>query len=141
MIPATRLFHGRTVRILGMTTLEVAFDLDFGVTLSRSVALMNTSRYEDSPELRRRAEHCLIVLLGGKQVLVAPDMTFRTEWGRTDYLRCQVYYTGRVTGTPLGLVEHMPGTDGPVLEVGPYMTYLQTCNYDVAAVKATINGH
>lgn len=141
MTLASRTFKARTVRVQTATRLEVELDLDFGVTLNRAFLLDGFSMKDALEDERARAKHCLVILVGGKHLIIRPDPRCRPRWGRAGDLRACVYLRERVHGDPVGFIERgVEEAQGPVLEVSPYMRWLAERGFDVEDVKATMNG-
>lgn len=138
----SRTFRARTVRVHSPNRIEVDLDLDFGSRLKRTF-LIEGLVLNDVPEaLRQDAKHCLVVLVGGKNLVVRPNPRERDRWHRISDLHARVYLRDvDVHGEPVGYVPGgVPESSGPVLEVGPYMSWLQSQGFDVERVKETMNG-
>jgi len=138
---ASRTFRGRTVRVQTANRVEVDLDLDFGLRLKRTFLLEDFSLQDVPEEKRSDAKHCLVILVGGKNLVVRPDPRTRDKWHSLADLRARVYLRERVFGNPVGFVEQgVSEAGGPVLEISPYMLWLAERGFDVEDVKATMNG-
>tara|TARA_R100001086_G_scaffold120987_1_gene62317 strand:- start:1866 stop:2285 length:420 start_codon:yes stop_codon:yes gene_type:complete len=112
--------------------IELSVDLGFGVHVNR-VFLLADVRIDDIPqEHRQAAVHCLVVLIGGKSVLVEPEHL------RENCRFARIFLTSRVYGHPVGLVLESPIFDRPVLDVGMFYQWLAGRDYDVAEVRSIL---
>lgn len=133
-LSADKLKRAKVVRIQSVNLIELDVDLGFGVSVTR-VFTLDGIRVSDVPrDKRREAVHCLVVLLGGKSVFVQPENTLPTA------RFARVYLDERIHGSPVGLVQHAPGFDGPILDVSVFFEWLAGCDFSVREVKAILNG-
>jgi hypothetical protein len=140
MIPYdSRTFVAKTVRVHAVGVVEVSLDLDFGVRLNRLITLpdMESSTIPDT--VKSNAMHCLVVLLGGKQLIVQPDPESRSDWGKGQEINGRIYLDERVFGSPVGLTTGVSGCRADVLDISPYFESLRECGFEVSAVKDTLN--
>lgn len=138
---ASRTFPARVIRVQTTSRVEALLDLDFGVHVRHSFAIVDAAKLSPSDaELRDRARHCLVVLLGQKRVLLRPDPRYRERWHQMSEIPARVYLCERVRGNAIGYIEAGPEFARPVLEVGPYLTWLADQNFDIELVKETLNG-
>lgn len=136
----SRIFRGRTLKIHSIDRVEISVELDFDVSARKVFSLAldfdpDTLGEDDYS----RAQHCLVVLLGGKRVLVEPEISTREQWGRSDAVGARVYMTERVHQRPVGYTEGIPGHIDPVLEAAPFYNSLFP-EFDVTVVRAILNG-
>lgn len=137
----SRSFHARTLRVQSVARIEATIDLDFGVMIRRTIVLDGLTLPRDMPDdLRQRAKHCLVVLIGGKRLVIRPDARSRDRWNSMPEIPSRVYLAERVCGKPIGFIETLPDANGSVLELAPYLTWLATQHFDVDLVKETMNG-
>lgn len=138
---ASRTFHARTARVPSVYRVEAFVDLDFGVQLRQTFALDALDfPIKLEPELFERAKHCLVVLIGGKRLIVRPDPGMREEWRLLAEIPARVYLCEKVYGKPIGYIEHMPEIGIPVLELSPFLSWLWTERFDVDLVREVMNG-
>lgn len=138
----SRTFRARTIRVQTANRIEVDLDLDFGLRSKRNFLVDGLTLVDIPEDLRPDAKHCLVILVGGKNLVVRPDSRVRDKWHGIADLRAQVYLRGAVFGDPVGYISGgVPESSGPVLEVGPYMRWLQTHDFNVEFVKEMINGN
>ena len=130
----TRLLRGRTVRVMSPNLVEVELQLGFGVSIRKAVRLEGIDESSIPRHCARDAKHCLVVLLGGKHLLVHTDVH---RQGRI--LVGRVYLDARVYGAPIGM-EVPFGMDESRLDVSVFYDWLRGCRYDVGMVKAVLNG-
>ena len=130
-----RFFAGRTHFVHAPNCVEIKLDLDFGVTVSRLFEL--GLDFEESD--RERVHHCLVVLMGGKRVLVEPDVRDREHWHEQSPLYARIYLAERVVGTPVGLIRKHPACEKSLLEVLPYLQWLGARGFPVQMVQDTLN--
>jgi len=118
---------------LSFNSIEARIDLGFGVSITKCVRVEGIDR--DLIKSRARlATHCMVVLIGGKRILVhvGKSNAEGPVVGRV-YLDEKVYHEPEGYVIPLGL-------DAPKLEIGIYMTWLAAQGFDIAVAKRTLNG-
>lgn len=131
----SRLLDGHVIRVQTVNCVEVSLHLPFGISVVKSVLLEDVELKDVPPKLRQAAHHCLIVLLGGKDVVVHTS----DENKRDGFVLGRVYLNERVYGAPAGMAVPF-GLDAPMLEVSAFYRWLSGVNYDITAVKAVLNG-
>ena len=135
-----KLFRGRTLKIHSIDRVEIQVELEFDFLARKMFSLeleFNPDELEEDDY--SKAQHCLVVLLGGKRVVIEPDVACRDQWGRMKDIPARVYLVERVHGRPIGYTEGLPGYGEPVLEVAPFYNSLFP-NFDVTNVKSALNG-
>ena len=60
----TRLYTGKTVKVLSTNCIEVSLDLGFGLHLNKRIVLEGVNNRTIPKKLRNAAQHALIVLVG-----------------------------------------------------------------------------
>ncbi len=130
----TRLYLARTVRVISFNALEVDIDLGFGVRTRRRVRVEGVDQLGVPAPMQRLAYHCLVVLVGGKRLLVQIDNP-RMEGS----ILGRVFLDERVYHNPEGMAS-VPGLDAERLEVGLYFNWLAGRKFDVTVVRRTLNG-
>lgn len=134
------LFHGVVRHVPSVNRLRVTIELPFDIAVTRIVTLEEVRHTDfDSDDLRDRAQHCLIVLLGGKSVVVAPSPSGLDRWTSKPTL-ARVYLNERLYGQPVGFTPELPGCTRPVLEVSSFFNSLRAHGFQVGDVKQVING-
>ena len=131
----SRLLRGRTVRVERLNCVEVNLDLDFGVSVKKRIIVEGVMPREVPRKLHSAAEHCMIVLLGGKRLLVhvADDAD-----KRDGIIVGRVYLAEKTYGDPPGMrTPH--GLDVLLLEVGEFFKHLATHKFDGDLVKCVLN--
>lgn len=131
----TCLFRGHTVRVKSLDSIEVELQLGFGVSIRKAVRLEGIEAADIPGRLASDAKHCLVVLLGGKKVLVHTD-----EHRRGRFLVGRVYLDERTYGDPVGMATPF-GLDVTRLDVSTFYDWLRKRSYDIKLVKAVLNGH
>jgi hypothetical protein len=140
MIPfSARTFVAKTIRVHSIGLVEVSLDLDFGVRLNKLISVSGMSAASVPERLRSSAMHCLVVLLGGKRLIVQPDPECRLDWGRLRELEARLFLDERVFGSPVGLTTNLVGDGSENLDVSMYFESLRDTNFSVDAVKNTLN--
>ena len=75
----------------------------------------------------------LVVLLGGKRVIVQPENEKPTcVYGR-------IFLNERIYGSPVGLVMNVDKLDRPILDVTPFFHYLAASEFSVSLVYEVVN--
>lgn len=130
------LFPARTVRVHTANQIEVTINLGFGVGITRVLRLDNVSTDGLDDEVRSRAAHCLIVLVGGKRLLVQVEdtQTYATP------VEARVYLDEKTNGTLVGHTFGLSDAVDPVLELAPFMNWLGQRGYRVDDVRRALNG-
>lgn len=138
----SRSYKAKTLRVIPVRKVEALVDLDFGVQVQKTFIIdgLDDNLGVDGEQAWSAARHCMIVLLGGKKLVVRPDPEVRHAWHRLDAIKANVYVLGTFDDHPVGYVERLPEANGPALEVGPFITWLSSQNFDVARVKEALNG-
>jgi len=131
----SRVFNARTVRVHTVGRVEVELKLGFGVVSTKHVLLEGFNPRRIPMKHRNNAQHCLIVLLGGKNLLAHISDADNLD----GHVPARIFVDDRsidlsaeYTAVPYGLVE-------PYLEVTKFMECLATVDYDVNAVHKVIN--
>ena len=136
------LFSARVVSVPTPGTLEVDVSLDFNVQVRKLLTLPDVevpprSNSRGSPY--QNALRALVVLAGGKRVLVQLEPETRDRWGWLPSLPARVYPEKPVYGDPVGSTEGISEKHGTVLELGTFMSWLAKHDYDIHKVHAAIN--
>lgn len=133
----TGLFRARTVRVHAPNVIEATLNLGFGIGVTRLLRLDNVSSDDLDEETRRRAAHCLVVLVGGKSLLaqVADTQTYAVP------VEARVYLNERTYGRQVGHTFNLSDAVDPVLELSPFMGWLGARGFDVDDVKRALNGN
>lgn len=134
MDSTTRLYHGRTIRVCSTDCIEADIDLGFGSHVHRRVLIEGLDRKAVQERMRSKAKHCLVVLLGGKR-LVLQTAEPKVE-GMT---LCRVFLDEQVYGEPEGMCIPF-GMRSEMLEVGTFMSWVGHCGFDIDDVKNVLNG-
>ena len=134
-----RTFRAKTVRVHSIGVVEVSLDLDFGVRVSKVLSIEGIRPLEIPEHLHSNAMHCLVVLLGGKKLLVQPNPDDREAWGRMPTIRARVFVDEKVHGNPIGLTTNIDGVDGDLLDVAPFCHDLCSSGFPVDGVKQVLN--
>ena len=139
-VSSQRLFPGRTIKVHSTSRVEVQVDLEFDVTLRKVFTLEDVDFSDIHESQMSAAQHCLVVLVGGKRLLVEPPIALREQWGRRQNLNARVFLAEPVHGRPVGLTEELPGHRDPVLDVSVFYNSLRDSGFDVGEVKRVLNG-
>ena len=133
-----RLHRARTVRVQSFNCIEVDLELDYGVSIRKRIVLEGIQR-SLVPEYRQKtAMHALIVLVGGKNLIVHIEPSNTTKM--TDgYIPGRVYLAEKVHGEPEGMaIPH--GLDEELLEVSLFYLWLLKRDFDMSLIKEVLNG-
>jgi hypothetical protein len=120
---------------MSLNVLEVELQLGFGVSIRKAVRLEGIEERDIPRRNASDAKHCLVVLLGGKRLLVHTDAH---REGRT--LVGRVYLDERVYGEPVGMTIPF-GLDESRLDVSTFYDWLRAHGYDINVVKSILNGN
>lgn len=133
----TALYSARTIRVHAPNLVEARVDLGFGVELTRLLRLDNVSTEGLDDDSRARATHCLVVLAGGKRLLVQIDDPSVYQHP----LDCRVYLEERTHGRLVGHTAGLSPSVDPILELSPFMNWLGARGFNVDDVKLALNGN
>jgi len=128
-----RLFAAQTVRVVEPNRLLAEIELNFGVKIRRTLQLEGIPDTFAVRSWRAKAIHALVVLAGGKKLVVHVDDA------ESEPLIGRVYLDERVHGRPAGL-ECPYGLDVEMLDLSTYLLWLKDQQFDIGLVKRTLNG-
>jgi len=136
---STELFDGRTVRVHSPSKIEALTDLRLGVSIAKMFSLLDPlPPLED--EAFERAMHCIIVLIGGKRLLIQPDPAEAENWPYMGAIPARIYLAERTHGKLVGHTRGLPGYEMPLLELSPYLHWLSARSFNVSDVRQALNG-
>lgn len=125
--------YGTTVRVHSVNRIEVNMDLGFGVHISRLFTLDCVVSSDIDHSRKHDAVRCLVVLLGGKKVIVQPE----NEKPTCTFAR--IFLNEKIYGSPIGLVTNVAKLDRPILDVTPFFLHLAENDFDVQLVYEVVN--
>jgi hypothetical protein len=131
-LPST-VYRGKVVRVQSINCIEINLDLRFGVHIDKNVVLEGIEAKDINPKLRSQAMHCLILLVGGKKVIVHAD-----DSQRDGYIVGRVFLQDRVTEAPVPLLRPY-GMDTPMLEVTSFYRWMASRDFNAADVTNLLN--
>ena len=128
-----RLHNAKTVRIVDPMVIEAELELGFGIKVVRQVRLEGLDQRVIPASLKNAAMHALVVLIGGKKIVVqaSPDGIETVVVGRV--------YLEKVSGDPPGM-SCPPGASAPMLEISEFMRWLSDKKFAVGNVLSVLNG-
>ncbi len=124
-----RTFAARTERVVGPGVIDALLGLPFAVFVSRRVEIIGAP--ECPPILSKQAMHCLVILCGGKRLLIAAD-----EDQRSHTIRARV---GVLAKRPPPDCQMHDGSTA-LLDVGVFLALVQRNGYAVRDVLVALNG-
>ena len=132
------LYKAKVARVIGPNVVEVEIALGFNLTHRASVWLKDVSDVKDT-ELKSKANHCLVVLLGGKNVFLGVESP--NEQRTVAYIfralddKNEHAFDGFICD-----ISGIPGGSYPskALDVNKYINYLAENGYDVQDAKERI---
>lgn len=129
------LWKAKVKKVHSVNRVELCIELGFGCYVERLFTLEDV-RVKDIPvEDRRAAVHALVVLIGGKRVLVQPENT------SPDAKVARVYLVEKIYGSPVGVVMHAPNVEVPILDVSVFYSWLRPQSFAIDEVRAVVNGN
>jgi hypothetical protein len=134
------LFKGKTLRVHRINQIEATVELEFGVSVTRMFSLDAVSADVPSEDYDR-AMHCLVVLVGGKRLILQPDEADRENWSHRPVIAARVYLAERTYGKQVGHTCGLYSEVDPVLEVSPFFNWIRERGFRLADVKAAVNGN
>ena len=130
-----RSHHARTIRVHSFNCIEVDLELDYGVYIRKRIVLEGVQQSNVPKHLRIAAKHALIVLVGGKKLVIHVDSSKMSD----GFIPGRVYLAERVYGEPEGMV--IPhGLETELLEVSLFYMWLVERDFNMNHVKAILNG-
>lgn len=134
MMLAEKLLPAKVVRVHSASRVELDVDLGFGVHISRTFQIEGIDQKAIPEAHISAAVHALVVLVGGKSVLLNPEST------KPDARRGSVYLNERLHGTPVGFVGDVPGLPRPILDVAMFFNWIAAQSFDVSLVRDVVHG-
>ena len=131
----TRLYRARTVRIINLNCVMVYLDLGFGISLQKNLVVEGIDGSVVPPSQRPAATHCLVIIAGGRDLLVHTDDT--TLDG---FLKARVYLAAETPAAPEGTLAMPYGIDLPRMEVGLMWQWVARHGFDPRAVGRCLLG-
>lgn len=109
----TRLYQAHTNRVLNLNCVQVALDLNFGVTLQKNIIVEGIDGHAVPAAKRSDAMHCLVLLVGGR------DLILHTDDSTIDgFLKSRVFLEAAAPAAPDGTLAVPYGLSEPRMEVG-----------------------
>lgn len=128
-----RIRKGVTARVHSHARVEVSLDLGFGVHLHRVFFVDGIRDGLVPSDKLSDAAHCMVVLLGGKRLLVQPE----NERPTCSYAR--LYLNEKIYGNPVGFVQNVEKLERPILDVAVFFEHLSRNHFDLRLVYNAIN--
>lgn len=136
-----RFFRGRTLKIHSVSRVDVLVEMPFDLFVCKTFTLdalgFDDSAFDD--DTYSDAQHALVVLLGGKRVIVEPDISQRAHWGHLRTITARIYLDARVHGAPVGLTKGI--LSNPVLEISPFFSWVAENKFNMGTMKRVLNGN
>ncbi len=134
LAPFHRLYQGRTAKIQTANVIDVDLDLTLGVMLRRSITVEGVTAATVRGQWRE-ATHCMVLLAGGREVLVYTD-----ERNRGGAAIGRVYVPGIApTNSPVPL-EKPPGIDVACVEVSSWIRWVADFGFDDRRLRSALKG-
>jgi hypothetical protein len=124
------------VRVHYANCLEARMTLGFGVTVTKRVIIEGIDSHRIPPQLRPLAKKAMVILVGGKSILVHADPAVQDG-----IVQGRVYLNEKVYDAPAGAMLVPYGLDQPLLEIGFFFEWLHGRNFNIEALKGVLNGH
>lgn len=133
-------FPGIVQHVLTPNAVEIMLDLAFSVHTSRRFTLEEVPLPDRSDETTwDRARHCLVVLLGGKRVVVQMSARDCSNDSARNFIPARVYLDTRIDPQTVGYTPSVPGWHRPMLDVNTFFASIAVGGYRVATVRAALN--
>ena len=134
-------FQAKTHRVVSPDRIEAQIELPFGVILNKLVQIhgfgFQPGQFSDTEF--DRARHCLVVLVGGRRLIVSPCDPVG-DWFRRSPLVARVFLDQKVKNQPIGYTSNLAFSTESVVEAGPYMEWLRTKQFPIDHVNRTLYG-
>jgi len=139
MLPENNSYRGRVDYVeTRWDRLLILLDLGFGHHVQMRFAVDGVP-YQDVKAMQKKdARHCMVVLVGGKKVLVQANAASPANADVAPYAR--VYLDERVAEPPDGTMIIPHRTSQPLLCVGDAMAAIASRGFSVDYVKQILNG-
>lgn len=128
------LWKAKVKKVHSCNRVELRIELGFGCSIDKTFTLEDVRVKDIDPDNRRAAVHALVVLAGGKRVLVQPENS------SPEAKIARIYLVEKIYGSPVGVVMHAPKTEGPILDVSVFYNWLRPQGFEIAEVRAVVNG-
>lgn len=133
MLPS-RIYEARTIRVLALNRVLVDLSLGFGVHIQRSIVIEGVASSLPSTHYKN-ANHCLVIVLGGRDLLVHTDDTLIDGC-----LKGRVYIADPAPSAPDGTLAVPYGLDDPRMEVGLMWQWLEKTGFDPRETGRRMHG-
>lgn len=131
----SRIYTGRTIRVLNLNCLEVDMALAFGIRVAKNLVLEFDSHTVPGHR-KSEAQHCLVLIAGGRDLLIHTD----DDTTRDGFIRARVYVDAPVVGhVPAGVVQPY-GIDEDRVDVAALYAWAGTAGFDPARVREAMRG-
>lgn len=129
-----RLHRGRVIRIHNITCLEAKLSLGFGVDLTKNLVLEGIDARTIPASRRRDANHCLVVIAGGRDILA-----YASDDQRVDGFILARVYLDMVVPPGLDLPTSVPpGLSSPLVDVADLYTWAATTGFNAEQVRSRL---
>lgn len=127
----SRIYSGRTTRVLNLNCLEVDMALAFGVRVAKNLVLEGVDSHSVPPARRSEANHCLVIIAGGRDLLIHTD----DDTTRDGFIKARVYLDAPLLGAmPAGVCQPY-GIDEERVEVSLLYGWAASVGFDAARVR------
>lgn len=131
----SRLYPAHTIRVTTWNTVLVNLYLGFGVTVQKSLLVEGLDIAALPPGRRSEATHCLVLVVGGRDLLVHTDDT--TLDG---HLKARVYLADPAPQAPDGTLAVPYGLDEVRMEVGLMWQWIARGGFDPRETGRRLHG-
>ncbi len=126
----SRLYNARTHRVIHPSCIEVELSLNFGITVSKNVMLEGGDTRKLDPEQHKKANHCLVLIVGGRNLLLHTDDSLIDG-----HLHARVYLDAQGATLPFGMYPPY-GLSEDYPEVGALYAWAVGIGYDADEVRS-----
>ena len=124
-----RLYRAMTVRVVHLNCVLVDIDLRFGVRLRKNLLIEGIDCAAVSPGLRSDATHCLVKLVGGRDLLVQTD-----DEATDGFLKSRVFLCDTMARPPDGTLAVPPGMAELRVDLALMWAWVAAQSYNPRAV-------
>lgn len=127
-----RLYQSRIHRVPTYSSVIAHMDLGFGVFVQKEITVEGVTSTMVKDQWKE-ATHCLVVLCGGKDVLLYVDGSEKRYVGR-------IYVPEWVPASPAIPLSTPPGFKDGMVEVGSWMSWARDHGFDAKILRAALKG-
>jgi hypothetical protein len=126
----SRLYNAHVKRVINPSCVDVAITLNFGIVLNKNIILEGTDTHSLNDAAKKAATHCLVLILGGRDIIVHTDDSLIDG-----HIKARVYIDQTACALPVGMLQPF-GLYDLYPEVGTLYEWAAQNSFDADKVRA-----